>query len=375
MNRSAGGREAAGITEKHSTDMPDEEKSSRQGRQTRICIGAAAALLCMLLGAWGLQSLMKPQDSGKYRQEASVAFLDVRKAVEAHPEMEKLQELQQNESLLREEMKEALRYRPFAANVPEVDEKPFQDAVWQKNAQNIIGAAAEIMRDKKQAAAEYRERTEEAYRQKRDELDGNYLNELLNIQLKLQNSDNLQLTEEQINELLSRREVLQKMRGERQMELAKQWEQEITAYAEEAVRERSEKLREQARVSKVALEDDAVAQQAEAQARNAAAMERALQDAAERQQNRLRVMEELQQAIQERTELENRILNDIAGQAARLAILHHYTMILANPAFTLQGRIPWQKWEGEAPEKYAKVIGPGIKDLTDELTEELQKFR
>lgn len=343
------------------------------GRRKAIYVGAFAALFLMLLGAWGVRSILQPREKPVEDRMASIALVDIRKAVEAHPAMAELSGLQKEEEQLRGQLREALSYQPSPIAPPSVDGKPFQDAVWQKNAQNVIGAAAEIMREKKRAAEAYRKDSEASYRDKRDALDAEYLNAILNIQLKLQNQDNLHLSPDTVAELEAQRDALQRERGERQMQLARQWEQEIMAYAEEAVRERKEKLRSEAQASKAALEEEAVTKQVDAQTRNAAAMDAALQVAQERQKKREQIMESLQKTTQERIALESHILSDIAGQAARLAILHHYTMVLADPAFTLRGRLPWQKWQGAPPEKYAKVIGIGTPDLTDELVEEIKK--
>ena len=40
------------------------------------------------------------------------------------------------------------------------------------------------------------------------------------------------------------------------------------------------------------------------------------------------------------------------AKAAKLAILHHFMMIVANPATRLEALIPWDRWVGAAPERY-----------------------
>ena len=70
-------------------------------------------------------------------------------------------------------------------------------------------------------------------------------------------------------------------------------------------------------------------------------------------------------------------MSDIAGQTARLAILHHYTMVIANPAQTLKSRIPWQQGEesrNKEDREYMPVIGTDTTDMTEELLTEIKKL-
>ena len=332
-------------------------------------------MVLMAAGAWGFRSILEPGRPAPISGQTAIAMIDAKRAMEEHPDYENLNNLKQKELRLRAELKDAMI--PVKAEAPKVPEQPFQDSVWQKNAQNVIGTAAEIMRQEKAAAAEYRAATEAEYQAKRDEIDGEYLNAILNIQLKLQNKDNLRLTQEAVEQLLTERDALQTERGARQMELAKEWEAAIAAYAEETVRESKERLRQEAKDTKAALELEAAKKHAEAQERDAAAMDQAMKASVERQQNRVRIFQELQETIKARIEMESHIMSDIAGQTARLAILHHYTMVLANPAQSLRARIPWQQ-SGEYKDKekreYMPVIGTDTTDMTEELLGEIKKL-
>ncbi len=356
--------------------QPGQKESLPGKRRKAILAGAAAAVFLMLLGAWGLRSILAPAAVPSVPGAGSIAVIDMNRALEAHPGYEVLKQLKQRESRLREELAEAMK--PMKADAPEVPEKPFKDAVWQKNAQNIIGTAAEISRRKKKAAAEYRASTEAEYQAKSEEIDGEYLNEILNIQLKLQNQDNLRLSQEAVDALIAQREALQRERGARQLALAKEWESEIAAHAEEAVRESREKLRQEAEASKVALELDAAKKHAEAQARDAEAMDKAIQQTTERQQTRLRIFRELQDTIKERIETESHMMNDVAGRTAKLAILHHCTMVLSSPPIPIRSRIPWRqdgKEDMEEETKCRPVVGSDLEDLTEELLTEIGNLK
>ncbi len=362
------------MTDKGPANHPGEGKPLFGIRRKAVRAGAAAALFLMLLGAWGFRSILEPPAQPSAPGVGVVGLIDANRALEAHPGFEALQLLRKQEIRLRDELKTAMK--PVKAEAPVVPEKPFQDAVWQKNAQNIIGTAAEIGRQKKKAAEEYRASTEAEYQAKCDEIDGEYLNAILNIQLKLQNQDNLRLSQETVEALMAEREALQMERGARQIALAKERESEITAYAEAAIKENREKLRQEAKESKTALELESAKKHAEGQARDAEAMDQAMQKTVERQQVRLRIFRELQDTIKERIELESRMMSDIAGQTAKLAILHHYTMVLASPPPTLKSRIPWQQTEKSLIEERCwPVVGMNTQDLTEELLTEIKNLK
>ncbi len=355
-------------------EAPEENLKPSKKRKA-VIVGILASSLLMLLGALGFRSLLMMKDVPPPADVNAVALVDYKRAVEAHSAYGSLRELKDNELRLRDELKAAMM--PMKVEPPKVPEEPFKDSVWQKNAQNVIGTAAEILREKKKAAEEYRAATEAEYKAKSDEIDNEYLNAILNIQLKLQNSDNMRLSQEEIDKRIERRTALQHDRAERQMELAKQWEAEIVAYSEDAVKDRMEQLKAEARDSKSELELDAVKNQAEAQARNAAAMDEVMEKSIERQQERIQIFQELQETIKERIELESHIYSDIAGQTAKLAIMHHYTMVIASPAQVLRARIPWKQNEGETElleDEYMPVTGIGTGDLTEELLTEIRKL-
>ena len=186
---------------------------------------------------------------------------------------------------------------------------------------------AEIERRKKQAAEDYRKSTEAEYIQKRDDINNQFLNEILNIRLKLQNAKTMRLSDEEIRAMEARLEELQSERGEIQQKLEEQWIEEIAAHAEESIKDDVEKLRAQARESMDRVKARAAAEQAAAQARNNAIMEQARAQTARRelQQN---LSTELQEVIDQRQELEAELLKAIEDEVARLAVLNRLEVIL-----------------------------------------------
>ena len=289
-----------------------------------------------------------------------------------------LSELTRLETRLKLELKDALK--PALMSPPKVEQKPFDDSVWQKNAQTIISEAAEIEKRQKQAAEDYRKATEAEHLKKRDEINNQFLNEVLNIKLKLQNADSMRLTAEQVEELENRLEEIQVQRNAIQKQLMDEWVQEIAVYAEEAVKEDANKLRAQAQESMAKITEEAKQAQTAAIERNKTLMEQAMQESKARQDRRQQLMKELQSVSKERSELENKLLNNISDFTAKLAVIHKLTLILAVRQVELNIDIP--TFTAQSPTFYTDfltsaepVIIPSSSavDLTDELIKELKR--
>ena len=294
---------------------------------------SAAIILASAIGVLGYEYISDqppepppaPAKTKTVEPVRGVGFIDLKRLSELHFDSDKLSQLEEREQFLRLELKNAMR--PLVIEEPVVESKPFDDSVWQKNAQTIISEAAEIERRKKQAAEDYRKSTEAEYIQKRDDINNQFLNEILNIRLKLQNAKTMRLSDEEIRAMEARLEELQSERGEIQQKLEEQWIEEIAAHAEESIKDDVEKLRAQARESMDRVKARAAAEQAAAQARNNAIMEQARAQTARRelQQN---LSTELQEVIDQRQELEAELLKAIEDEVARLAVLNRLEVIL-----------------------------------------------
>ena len=205
-------------------------------------------------------------------------------------------------------------------------------------------------------------------------IDGEYLSDITNIRLKLDNADVLGLSQEAVLSLAAQLEQLQKERGEKQQAVWEQWEAEIKEYAQQSVKGSMEELRGQAAATREQLEAEAVRRRSEAQARDVQAMEAQMQ-AAQRFQKAVERQRTLEEKEQEILSLESHMFNDVAGKTAKLAILHHFTLVVANPATCTEYLIPWENRVGVPPERFAKVIASGAEDITQELIEELEYMK
>jgi hypothetical protein len=117
-------------------------------------------------------------------------------------------------------------------------------------------------------------------------------------------------------------------------------------------------------------ESDAARKQSEADARNTDIAAQQM-DMAQKVQQRLEKRQQLADKRSAMAALEAHILNDVAGKAAKIAILHHFTLILVDHPRTLSSFD--QKLDTIDPLHAKSSIAVGVKtiDVTDELVQEM----
>ena len=310
----------------------------------------------------------------------SVGIIDIERIQATHPEGELLDELRAKELRLRLEFNEAMKAVALPKpEPPETNKEVFDEAAWQKNAQLVVSQLAELESRKKAAAEEYRKKSEPHYIEERNKINDSYLNEQLNLQLKLDNADNLQLTQEQVNELLQQLEKVQFERNNLQKELLDKWMVEIEQYANDSIAEDEARLKAEAERLKAVMEEQTRQKESEVTQRNKKLMEDALREMEGRQIRRRELLTELNEVGRERAELEKKILDSIVDKATMLAAVHHLEMVFVkrspDEVKVLRRRIEWN-FELKQPEKVGAVLFPGkdAKDLTDDLIKEMNRI-
>ncbi len=369
----------------------EEEKSESARKPKKIRKNFLAVMLTAIIAAAGVGGYNyfnseepPPKPSKKKVVEQAepakgIGFINFDLVQDRHSDGEYLSELKQLEIRLRLELKDAMK--PVIITPPKLEETPFDDSIWQKNAQTIIGEAAEIEKRKKQAAEEYKKSTEAEYLKKRDEANDKFLNEILNIKLKLQNADNMRLTKDEITALQNRLEEIQIERNKLQAELINQWTQEINVAAEEAIKDDVAKLKAQAEEVKEKVTQEAKQAQIIAAERNKSAMEQAVKDSIARQDKRQQLMTELKNTAEERIKLENKIMDDISDFATKLAVIHKLKLVLVNKAVNLSDEILIPDYFNDSLPKLSAQTANGTAifatsegiDLTEELLTEMER--
>ena len=348
----------------------------------------AAAIMAVLIGG-GLYFYETPERPAepverkieKPQEKRGVGVIDIEKIQAAHPDGELLEQLQATELRLRLELNAAMRIVEIPKPEPPASNtEVFDEATWQKNAQIVISQLAELEMKKKNAAEEYRKNSEPHYIEERNKIRDKFMNEQLNIQLKLQNADNLRLKQEQIDELAMRLDNLTFERNLMQKELMEKWLAEIAKYAEDAVAGEETKLRAEAERLRLEVENQARQKEAEVAERNKKIMEDSLREMEDRQLRRRELLAELQEVGRERAELEKKILKSIEDKAVMLAAVNHLEMVFVKSKPVLGDRVlrrgvEWN-FELKAPEKVGAAIFPGknARDLTDDLIKEMNRL-
>ena len=245
-------------------DNPDKTKSSGtpqkaglwKTKRKEILLGSAIAIGLVFLGAWGIRALMPGHEAVKQTAAASIGLVDMQKVMEAHPDYEKLQTLQKEYKSLELSLKDTEKLPEMQVEPPAVESKPFDDSVWQKNAQTVIGGRTELEREAKKVEKAYREAHEAEYESRRKAVDEDYQNAILNLNIKIDNQKAMhhpwtkqQDLDEERAGWENQRALLQEERGMRQQELAKAWEREVNDYVQSVMGPKLAAWREKAKSS------------------------------------------------------------------------------------------------------------------------------
>lgn len=353
-------------------------------------IWAALATLALIGGGLYLYGMpnrqAEPVANKKVEQPAPIqphgfGIIDIEKVQAVHPDGERLAQLQATELRLRLELNAAMRITQVPKPPPPAtNTEVFDEAAWQKNAQAVISQLAEIESRKKTAAENYRKESEPRYLEERNKIRDKFLNENFNIQLKLQNADNLRLTDAQIKELQEKLDALELERNRLQRELLDKWTAEIEQYATDSTAADEANLKAEAERLREEVEAQTRQKEADVTERNRKVMEDAVREMENRQQRRRELLDELQTVSRERAALEKKILESITDKATMLAAVNRLEMVLVKRKPEVSEKVLPRSFERtfelKPPEGFgtAVFLGKDAKDLTDDLIKEMRRL-
>ncbi|MGO5131141.1 hypothetical protein [Mitsuokella jalaludinii] len=348
-----------------------------QKKRREIILGAAIALGLVFLGAWGLRTLMPGHQAVEQTAAATVGLVDMQKAMEAHPDYEKLKDLRSEYQRLTLSLKDTAALPPMTVQPPQTDAKPFDDSVWQKNAQEVIGGRTQLEREAKAVEKAYREAHQAEYESRQKSIDEDYRLAIFNLNLKIDNQKAMhhpwtkqEVLDQEKAEWEQERAALQQERGMRQLELERQWNKQVAAHVQSVMEPKLAAWRQKAQAAMTQRQSDALAKQSEVQARNTDAMQQQMDVSLDLQQ-REAIRQQLSDIQQQIQALDTHIRNDIAGKAAKIAILHHFTLIVATPAENLDYALPSARTPALDMQRFYPVVGTDTEDVTDELVTEI----
>ena len=269
------------------------------------------------------------------RAAEDIAVMRISEVLAAHPSYARLMELRAEEATLALAVRDVPEV--FSLTPPAADDAPFQDSVWQKNAQTVIGARVELERERKRLTEVYRKQTEDDYERRKKQIDDEYQNAITNINLKIDNQRAMhgpRVSEDELAQeragLEAQREALRQERGARQAELYRTWQEEIRARVAARIEPQQATWTAKAKATIDAQKAEADRQKAEAEERNAAAMERAAK-AQDAHAAAARRAARLAQVRRDADALEEAIWRDVRSRAAKIALMQHFSLILTAP--------------------------------------------
>ena len=308
--------------------------------------------------------------------ESEIGTIRLAEVLAAHPSYAHLRDLRAEEQTLTLFLRDLPKLPEIEP--PKTDDAPFEDSVWQKNAQTVVSARVALEREQKSLTEVDLKQTESDYEAHKKAIDDAYLNAILNINLKIDNQRAMHGPDVSEEELAreraaweAERAALKQERGERQMALYRQWQEEIRARVAARVEPQQAAWNRQAQETVEAQKAEAVRLKQEVEERSAKEMERvrAAQDT-QSVQNR-RAMR-LAAVRAEADALEAEILRDVRSRAAKIALQHHFSLIFASPeengSLLLSADNPFDV------RRYAPLISNTARDVTAEMVREMQSI-
>ncbi len=304
--------------------------------------------------------------SAQSAEESGVVRLS--EVVRKHPEYGTLLRLRGEHAQLSDALARGER-QLLKMTAPDAIKKPFDDAVDQKKKQVLIKEYSEFMEKLAEAEKAKREETRALYDAARGEINAAYFNEIFNTQLKIDNADVMRLSEETVADLKRRLENLQRERGRHLYDLHLKYEAEIRAFKEALAAEHGVSLAALEQETDERLRAEEMRKRSEAQARNLEALQKNMLDSVELRMRLTEIRTALRAKEQEITALEDGLTLELAGKAAKLAVLHHLSIVYASP---VTAGLPIAG-VGTDPAAGLRVVGVTAVDLTEELIKEIEK--
>ena len=309
---------------------------------------------------------VSPPPAETAAEQAGVVRLD--EVVRKHPDYGTLLRLRGEHAQLSESLARGER-QLLKMTAPDAIKKPFDDAVEQKKKQVLIKEYSEFMEKLAEAEKAKREETRAWFEAARNEINAAYFNSIFNTQLKIDNADIMRLSDETVADLKRHLENLQRERGRHLYDLHLKYEAEIRAYKEALAAEHGVSLAALEQETDERLRAEEMRKRSEAQARNLDALQKNMLDSVELRMRLTEIRTALRAKEQEITALEDSLTLDLAGKAAKLAVLHHLSIVYATP---LTSGLPIAG-VGTDPVAGLRVVGGTAVDLTEELTKEIEK--
>ena len=350
-------------------EQENSQQAAHKISKSKSMLAGAAVMLALACGLFFYLWQAGQQEAVPEGAKQAVGVLDLQQVAKAHPDYDRLVSLRQETGSLEASL--AVAQMKAELPVASPDEALFQEAAEQKQRLEAIKRHSQLVEELNALAERKRQELKSVLEAERSQVSQPYLNEVLNLRLKIDSADVLGITQEQVQEMLDRIDALQKERSAALDRLNDEQEARFRALMEQ------EAAGPLAELKKLEAEERRLAQQQEfekglaAQERNAAEMQQALLPVQEKISNAKKqtLLEAKKIQLQQ---LQEKIYSDIAGLAAKLAIMHGLTLILSSPADSLRG-IDYEKMQfGDWQPELLPVLNVDTMKLTDEILREMK---
>jgi len=295
-------------------------------RKKKITLGASVCILLFLIGAY----YVKQQDV-KLKQVPSQATLigviDLKQAMKEHPRYVDLEKLRAQRALLALEGK---TQKLAVINGPELSAQPFTDVGEQQLQQEKNKLRQQQREELAQMERNLRQTTAAKREADRKAVSDLYANDIFNCTLLLGNAESLRLSELQKNELKQKVNDLKQQRAAQMATVEKQYEEYIYSQLQA---QRDQYLKENQAAdqqSEQRMASETAARVSKAADRNAAVLDTGRRQFSQNVAEISNTEAVLAAKDNEIRLLEDLIVKDIAGKAAKSAIRHHLEYIFAD---------------------------------------------
>ena len=181
-----------------------EQASTLLGKHKRQVLAGAAVVLVSLGALWAylMWGAVKPET---VVVEPVIGVLDMQQLIKAHPDYGRLQEIQRDIDHLENSL--ALEDIKLPQTAPTPEKELFQEAADQKSRLDSLARHDQLVHQLNALAEEKRQELRPKFEAERQEAEQKYLNEMLNLRIKIDSADVLGLTPEQVQEILDICEV------------------------------------------------------------------------------------------------------------------------------------------------------------------------
>lgn len=295
--------------------------------QNKYWIAGIVVFIGVLAAAYLInQPQKKNEQAAPSSPAAQIGVLDTQKAIQAHPRYKETTDLKKEINRLTAQMENLARFHGgVRPGLPEMPMAGLYEAANQKFNQQMAEKHAALNEQLKQKEKELYGQLSAELEQEIAAVDGQYVPEIFNLQLKLKT---LRMSEEAYNETQQKMQALQQERAEKSAEKQQQFAVRMN---EQMKVEQDKAQAELSEFGKQLRNTQAGAIEQEKKAIDERNRQQAQQEAGEPLQSQ---MEKLQKELMDKEQslrgLQEEIISDISSHTARLAIQNGLHTVIAN---------------------------------------------